>query len=65
MHSQFGRPMIVCSCNVIRALDSGADTVACIYRACGCAAQCGTCAAQMKAALKAARALRMESGSAD
>jgi bacterioferritin-associated ferredoxin len=63
--------MIVCSCNVIRdadvqrALDGGADTVACIYRACGCAAQCGTCAAQMKAALQSARALRMESGSAD
>lgn len=46
--------MIVCVCNRLNerrvhdAIGSGAGTVSSIYRSCGCAAQCGRCAAMIR-----------------
>jgi bacterioferritin-associated ferredoxin len=58
--------MILCVCNglsetaVRSALSDHASTptVSDAYRACGCARICGTCAAEMRAAVKAERARR-------
>ncbi len=60
--------MYLCLCNALTertvrcALSEhpGRPTVSDGYRACGCAAQCGACAAAMRDAVKAERVRRAE-----
>ncbi len=46
--------MYICLCNAIsdknikKAVDNGAKTVACVYKANDCKMQCGKCACQIK-----------------